>query len=102
MDLMEALKTEQALTVVLVSHDINLAAMYGDQVMLLKEGRVVAAGTPQEVLTYQTLEATYGCRLLVDRSPLGNFPCITPVPRRFLLKNQGPAESQEDPSLNER
>jgi iron complex transport system ATP-binding protein len=39
---------------------------------------------PHEVLTYQTLEETYGCKLLVDESPLGEFPRITLVPGRFI------------------
>lgn len=85
MDLMERLKNEKGVTVVMVSHDINLAAMYGDTLLLLKEGRIVGKGAPNEILTYQILEEAYGCMLLVDKNPLGNFPRVTPVPERLKI-----------------
>jgi iron complex transport system ATP-binding protein len=86
MDLMEKLKTEKGITVVMVSHDVNLAAMYADHLMLLHKGQVVCQGLPDEVITYQTLEAAYGCTLLVDESPLGNFPRVTLVPRKYSIR----------------
>ncbi|ABW67866.1 ABC transporter ATP-binding protein [Desulfosudis oleivorans] len=85
MDLMERLKNEKGVTIVMVSHDINLAAMYGDTLLLLKEGRVVGKGAPGEILTYQVLEEAYGCVLLVDENPLGKFPRVTPVPDRLKI-----------------
>ena len=84
MDLMEKLQKERDVTVVMVSHDVNLAAMYGKTLLLLKEGQIISRGKPDEVLTFQTLEATYGCTLLVDESPLGRFPRVTPVPGRLM------------------
>ena len=86
MDLMERLKTEKGMTVIMVSHDVNLAAMYGDQLLLLKAGEIVCMGSPDEVLTYETLEAAYDCKLLVDASPLGNLPRITVIPHKFLKR----------------
>jgi iron complex transport system ATP-binding protein len=86
MDLMEKLKTEKGITIVMVSHDVNLAAMYADHLMLLHEGQVVCQGLPDEVLTYKTLEETYGCTLLVDESPLGKFPRVTLVPRKYSIR----------------
>jgi iron complex transport system ATP-binding protein len=86
MDLMEKLKTEKGITIVMVSHDVNLAAMYADRLMLLHEGQVVCQGLPDEVLTYKTLEETYGCTLLVDESPLGHFPRVTLVPRKYSIR----------------
>ena len=83
MDLMEKLRAEKGITVVMVSHDVNLAAMYGDRLLLLKDGKIVSEGPPEKVLTFQTLETTYGCTLLVDESPLGKFPRVTLVPGRF-------------------
>ena len=85
MDLMEKLKQEKAITVIMVSHDVNLAAMYSDQVLLLKDGKALRIGLPSDVLTFRKLEQAYGCRLLVDRSPLGEFPRITLVPGRFMV-----------------
>jgi iron complex transport system ATP-binding protein len=86
MDLMERLKNEKNVTVVMVSHDINLAAMYGDQLLLLRDGNIVCMGLPREILDFETLEKTYDCALLVDESPLGKLPRVTVVPRKFLNK----------------
>jgi cobalamin transport system ATP-binding protein len=85
MDLMERLKEERGITVVMVSHDVNLAAMYGDFLLLLKEGEIVKMGLPEEVLTYTTLEQAYGCTLLVRESPLGRFPQVTIVPGKCMV-----------------
>ncbi|MEA2039601.1 MAG: ABC transporter ATP-binding protein [Thermodesulfobacteriota bacterium] len=84
MDLMEKLREERGLTIVMVSHDVNLAAMYGQNLLLLKEGQIVSSGFPEKVLTYENLEHAYGCTLLVDDSPLGRFPRVTLVPQRVL------------------
>lgn len=87
MDLMERLKNDHGVTVIMVSHDVNLAAMYGDTLLLLKDGQIVSLGAPREVLTFQTLEKAYGCTLLVDDSPLGKIPRVTLVPRRYIYEN---------------
>jgi len=86
MDLMEKLKVEKGVTVIIVSHDVNLAAMYGDRLLLLKTGEIVCLGPPDAVLNFKTLEETYGCKLLVDKSPLGALPRITLVPHKFLKR----------------
>jgi iron complex transport system ATP-binding protein len=86
MDLMERLKNEKGITVVMVSHDLNLAAMYADHLLLLHDGQVLCQGRPDEVLTYKTLEKAYGCTLLVDESPLGKFPRVTLVPNKYINK----------------
>lgn len=84
MDLMEQLREEKKVTILMVSHDINLAALYGNRLMLLKQGRILSLGSPSEVLTFQTLESAYGCPLLVDKSPLGDFQRVTLVPLKFI------------------
>jgi iron complex transport system ATP-binding protein len=71
MDLMAMLKRDRGTTVVMVSHDLNLAAMYADRLLLLVDGRVAACGPPDQVIDEQILANAYGCRVLVDRSPTG-------------------------------
>lgn len=82
MDLMAKLKSDRGTTIVMVSHDVNLAAIYGDRLLLLKEGQIISLGAPDQVLTSPNLEKAYGCPLLVDESPLGKFPRVTPVPQK--------------------
>ena len=83
MDLMENLKAEHGTTVVMVSHDINLAGMYGDQLLLLKNGRIVQQGLPADVLKVETLQETYQCPVLIDEGPINDMPRVTVVPRKF-------------------
>ncbi|MGI5472083.1 ABC transporter ATP-binding protein [Streptomyces sp. CA-132043] len=65
LDLIAALR----LTSVVALHDLNLAAMYCDQLVVLKEGRVVACGTPAEVLTRDLIADVYG--VAADVTPAG-------------------------------
>jgi len=83
MDLMEKFRREHGTTIVMVSHDLNLASMYGDRLLLLKEGKVVKTGDPKSVLNKELLEESYGCRILVDKSPLGGVARVTPIPYKY-------------------
>jgi iron complex transport system ATP-binding protein len=58
-------------------HDLNLAASFCDRLYVLDHGRVVASGTPTEVLTEALLAEVYGVQALVDRHPLAGHPRIT-------------------------
>jgi iron complex transport system ATP-binding protein len=100
MDLMEQLKREAGTTVLMVSHDVNLAAMYADRLLLLKEGQIIALGTPRQVMTYEILESVYGCPLLVDETSLDRLPRITLVPRRFLSTAQSGETTPERKKIN--
>jgi iron complex transport system ATP-binding protein len=75
--ILRRLNRERGLTVVLVSHDLNLAAQYCDRVMLLENGRVFRLGTPDEVIRPEALETVYGCEVLVDRHPISGLPRVT-------------------------
>lgn len=64
--------------VVAVMHDLNLTAMFADHVIMLQAGRILAAGTPQEVLTSDLLSAVYGCPLRVSTPPPPDVPYLLP------------------------
>lgn len=84
MDLMERLKSEKGTTIVMISHDINLASLYADHLLLLKNGSIAESGSPNTVLTYDILESAYECNLLVDSNPVKSCPRITLVPESYL------------------
>jgi len=93
MDMLDRLKTEKGTTIIMISHDINLASLYADSLLLLKNGRIAESGTPERVLSYDILEAAYGCSLLVDDNPVKSRPRITLVPESYLKafsKHQAP------------
>lgn len=67
--LLQRLTREQGLTVIAAVHDLNLAAAYMDQVALLHQGEVAAAGPPAAVLTRGNIRAAYGVEVVVLRHP---------------------------------
>jgi iron complex transport system ATP-binding protein len=69
---------EQAAALV-VTHDINLAAQFADQILLMKRGKVIEAGTPSAVLTPELLHEVFEVTVLVDAHPVTNAPRVTPV-----------------------
>ena len=71
------LKEERGLTVVLVSHDLNLASQYCDRILMLKAGALFRLGLPDEVIGVDVLRAVYGCEVLVDRHPESGVPRVT-------------------------
>ena len=83
MDLMERFRVEKGTTVIMVSHDLNLASLYGDRLLLLHNGRVEMVGSPDEVLTAKRLAACYGCAMLVEKNSLGQLPRVTPIPQKY-------------------
>lgn len=74
--LLRRLTGEWQLNVCCVLHDLNLAARYADRIILLEKGRMLAHGTPQEVLTEQTLNALYHAEVTVLNDPVHNVPLI--------------------------
>ncbi len=81
------LSDEQRLTVVIVSHDLNLASQYCDRVVMLKEGRVCSVGTPSKVMSVEILREAYGCDVLIDPHPESGLPRIT-LPRQYAPINR--------------
>ncbi len=75
--ILRGLNEARGLTVMMVSHDLNLASQYCDRLMLLKEGRPYRIGTPDEIIRPDSLEAVYGCAVLIDRHPTSGLPRVT-------------------------
>lgn len=69
MALVQRLVRERGLGVVMVIHDINLAARYCDELLALRQGRLVFQGSPQDLMTPAQLEAIYGVRMQVLPHP---------------------------------
>lgn len=69
----------EALTVVLVSHDLDLAAHLCHRLLLLSAGRMAALGAPETVLEEPLLEAVYGCPVSVEKHPRSGRPSVRVV-----------------------
>ncbi len=62
-----------------VTHDINLAAQFADNVLLMKDGHTISSGRPEEVLTPGLLRDVFEVTVLVDAHPITGVPRVTPV-----------------------
>jgi iron complex transport system ATP-binding protein len=89
LDLLTDLNRARGTTIVMVLHDLNMAARYADHLVALTSGRVHAAGTPGDVLTEATVRAVFGldCRVIVD--PTSGAPLMLPIGRHHTAE---PAE----------
>lgn len=77
--LLQRLNRQQALTVVVVFHDLNLAAMYCGKLLLLHQGQVFSFGTPREVVTYANIKAAYAAEVYVGINDLTGLPYYMPM-----------------------
>ncbi|TPK61692.1 heme ABC transporter ATP-binding protein [Mesorhizobium sp. B2-4-19] len=64
--------------VVAILHDLNLTAMYADRIFVMHRGRLVATGSPQDVLSDELIEKVFDCRLRVGVLPAGNMTFVLP------------------------
>ncbi len=74
--LLRRINRERGTTVILVSHDLNLAAEVCDRLLLLAAGRVVRVGPPSDVLDAGRLSAVYGCDVTVSDNALTGRPLV--------------------------
>ncbi|MCU1649476.1 MAG: putative siderophore transport system ATP-binding protein YusV [Pseudonocardia sp.] len=82
LDLVERLHREMRRTVVMVLHDLNLAARYAGRLIAMRDGRIVADGPPEEVLTAEVLRAVFDLEAQVITDPVAGTPLVVPVGRR--------------------
>ena len=71
-----SLSRDKGLSVVVVSHDIDLAAQYCQSLVMLKKGSIYERGEPDRVITASNIEAVYDCPVLVDKNPATGVPRV--------------------------
>jgi iron complex transport system ATP-binding protein len=90
LDLVERLHTEAGRTVVMVLHDLNMAGRYAQRLIAMRAGRIIAQGTPDEVLTEPLLRKVFELDAQVLADPIAGTPLVVPVGRR----NRQPTEPE--------
>ncbi|GGO46999.1 MULTISPECIES: ABC transporter ATP-binding protein [Streptomyces] len=78
LDLVRQLNHDRGRTVVVVLHDLNQAARYADHLVAMKEGRLVAGGTPAEVVTEELVREVFGLECVVIPDPVTGSPLVVP------------------------
>jgi iron complex transport system ATP-binding protein len=81
LDLVADLNARRGTTIVMVLHDLNLSARYADHLVALHTGRIVAEGTPREVVTEEVVRAVFGLDNRVIEDPVSHTPLVVPVGR---------------------
>ncbi len=81
LDLLTDLNQTRGTTVVMVLHDLNLAARYADHLVALADGRVHVSGTPEEVLMEETVRHVFGLESRVIVDPTSGRPIMLPIGR---------------------
>ncbi len=88
-ELIRRLNQEKNLTVLHISHDLNLAAEYCHRIVLLHRGSVFSVGTPAEVITEENIRQVYEATVMVEKNPLSGAPRVMPIGRARVGKNEG-------------
>ncbi len=86
LDLLSDLNEARGTTLVMVLHDLNLAARYADHLIAMREGRIVAAGPPPEVITEDCVRGVFGMQCRVIEDPVTGTPMVIPLGRRSRTK----------------
>lgn len=84
MNLIQRLNEELRLSVMMIVHDLSLAAEYCDYLLMIKEGTTFYQGTPEEVITYENIESVYNTIVIVKTNPISGKPVVFPVSEQRL------------------
>ena len=82
LELCRDLNAELGTTIVAVLHDLNQACRYGDEVIAMRAGSIMAHGRPEEVVTAEMVEEVFGLKVQVISDPLTGTPLVLPLPRK--------------------
>ena len=99
MDLLLRLNRELRMTIVLVVHDLNLAARYADYLFAMREGRIVGVGEPEEVLTERTLRRVFEVETQIIRDEATGVAFCIPVRRSVPAGQEKPEPVRSGPYL---
>jgi iron complex transport system ATP-binding protein len=84
LDLLTDLNRERGTTVVMVLHDLNLAARYADELVAVRDGRIAASGPPTSVVTAELVREVFGLESTVIDDPVSHTPLVLPRGRHHV------------------
>ncbi|SFS04204.1 iron complex transport system ATP-binding protein [Microbacterium sp. cf046] len=99
LDLLTDLNRDRGTTIVMVLHDINLAARYADHLFAMRDGEVIAAGAPSDVVTSGLIRDVFDLDALVIGDPVSGTPIVLPRGRHHVLADHGHGVTEHGPFL---
>lgn len=78
-NLLSRLQSEKGITIVNISHDMNMASLFGDRILMLREGKIKSLGKPVEVINEKNLEEVFQVRMRIEHDPETCVPFIKPT-----------------------
>ncbi|MFD7010398.1 MULTISPECIES: ABC transporter ATP-binding protein [unclassified Rhodococcus (in: high G+C Gram-positive bacteria)] len=84
LDLVDRMHEELGRTVVMVLHDLNLAIRYSDQLIVMRDGTIVAAGAPKDIISAELLLEVFGLEAAVIADPVSDRPLVVPIGTRHV------------------
>ncbi len=79
LDILKEINKKRTTTIVMVLHDINLSVRYADHIIAMKEGQLVAQGTPETLITKELMKEIYGLECQVFPDPVSGAPWVIPL-----------------------
>ncbi|MGL3608470.1 ABC transporter ATP-binding protein [Rhizobium sp. G187] len=90
LDLLTDLNRRRGTTIAMVLHDLNLAARYGDHLVAMLDGRPFVTGTPDAVLTEETVRRVFNLESRIVTDPTSGRPIMLPIGRHHMTKVPAP------------
>ena len=84
LDLLTELNRDRGTTIVMVLHDLNLAARYSNELVAVSGGKVFAHGHPREVITKENVKSVFGIDSVIITDPVSDQPAVMPIGRHHL------------------
>ena len=84
LDLLTELNRDRGTTIVMVLHDLNLAARYSDELVAVSGGKVFAHGHTREVITKENVKSVFGIDSVIITDPVSDQPAVMPIGRHHL------------------
>ena len=100
LDLLTDLNQARGTTIVMVLHDLNLAARYADHLVAMVDGRLHVSGRPEEVLTEDTVREVFGLDSRVITDPTSGRPIMLPIGRHRMADDLAPQSEGTMPSFS--
>jgi iron-siderophore transport system ATP-binding protein len=98
LDLLVDLNKRDDRTIVLVLHDLNQACRFGDHLIAMKDGAIVAEGNPSEVITEQVVQDVFGLAVKVIPDPVAGTPMVVPIGRHTSRNDTPATAAAENPA----